>query len=188
MSLFSFTYIHPHSGQRCTVDSGKPTKTEAFMDIVDYMRRTGLRRHAPKSLFQIKDETQRTVESSHGELTVDSGGNVLNRKLDNTDPDGGGHLAAIVLFNLREWQRYWRTSLPTAFDILDLGYWYIDAKTGRTSYVPPVADWRQSIAEILLERKTRKGGTNRRRRRRPRRRGTCAGIKPNSVDRTSVEP
>ena len=157
MTLFSFTYIHPCTGQRCTVDSGKPTQAEAFADITRYMRRIGLRKFAPRSESQIKDETVRTVESSHGTLTIDSRGNVVGRELDNADPDGGGHLAVIIRFDVREWRRYWDTALPGGFDILDLGYWYADPETGKTRYTRAVADWRKSIAEILLERKPAEG-------------------------------
>ena len=157
MPLFSFTYKHPVSGQLCTVDSGKPTQMEAFTDIVRYMRRVGLRKAAPKSTYQIKDETLRTVGSSHGELTIDAAGNVVNRSLDNAGSDGGNHLAAIIRFDLGEWRRHWQKPLPGAFDILDLGYWYADPGTGEAAYEPPDAKWRADIAEILLERRATAG-------------------------------
>lgn len=157
MSLVSFPYRHPHTGQLCTVDSGKPTQMEAFIDIVRYMRRIGLRKAAPNSALQIKDETVRTVASSHGELTIDAAGNVVNRGLDNFDSDGGAHLATIVRFDIGEWQRHWNEPLPATFDILDLGYWYADPATGMTAYEPPDAKWRADIAEILLERRATAG-------------------------------
>lgn len=53
MTLFSFTDMHPHTGQRCTVDSGKPTQRQTFRDIVRYMRRTRLGKLAPTSVPQI---------------------------------------------------------------------------------------------------------------------------------------
>jgi hypothetical protein len=153
MSLFSFTYKHPQTGQNCTVDSGKPTQVEAFIDIVRYLRRIGLRKLAPKSATQVKDESLRIVGSSHGELTIDAAGNVVSRNIDNTEPDGGGHLAAIIRFDIGEWRRHWNEPLPAAFDILDLGYWYGDAETGAAAYAPPDAKWREEIAQILLERR-----------------------------------
>ncbi len=93
----------------------KPTQTLAFIDIVQYMRRIGLRKSAPKSSFQIRDESLRTVRSSHGELTVDARGNVTHRRLDNHEPDGGLHLAAITRFDLGEWLRHWAEPLPASF-------------------------------------------------------------------------
>ncbi len=157
MSLFSFTYKHLDTGQLCTVDSGKPTQMAAFIDIVRYMRRIGFRKAAPSSALQVKDETVRTVGSSHGELTIDAAGNVVNRDLDNSDSDGGGHLATITRFDLGEWRRHWGCPLPESFDILDLGYWYADPATGMTAYEPPDAQWRADIAEILLERRANAG-------------------------------
>jgi hypothetical protein len=157
MSLFSFTFQHPHTGQLCTVDSGKPTQMAAFIDIVRYMRRIGLRNAAPKSAIQIKDESLRIVGSSHGELKIDYAGNVVNRDLDNMDPDGGGHLAAIIRFDIGEWRRQWNEPLPTMFDILDLGYWYVDPETCVTSYEPPDAKWRADIAQLLLQRRASGG-------------------------------
>jgi hypothetical protein len=150
MTLFTFTYKHPVTKQFCTVDSGKLTQMEAFIDIVRYMRRTGLRKLAPKCSLQIKDESLRAVRSSHGELTIDARGNVTFRRLDNPDPDGGGHLARIHRFDLGEWLRYWHRPLPAAFDILDLGYWYSD-DSGRDSYAPPDTDWRTSFISVLEE-------------------------------------
>lgn len=149
MPLFSFTYLHPYTKQHCTVDSGKPTQTLAFIDIVQYMRRIGLRKSAPKSSFQIRDESLRTVRSSHGELIVDARGNVTHRRLDNHEPDGGVHLAAIIRFDLGEWLRYWGEPLPASFDILDLGYWYADPVTGGSAYAPADAHWRAEIAAML---------------------------------------
>lgn len=157
MSLFSFTYKHPNTGQLCTVDSGKPTQMAAFIDIVRYMRRTGLRKAAPKSAIQIKDETLRTIGSSHGQLTMDAAGNVVNRDLDNADSDGGGHLATITRFDLGEWRRHSGSPLPESLDILDLGYWYAHPETGMPAYEPPDAKWRADIAEILLERRVGAG-------------------------------
>jgi hypothetical protein len=157
MSLFSFTYRHPHTGQSCTVDSGKPTQMLAFIDILRYMRRIGLRKEAPKSALHIRDETLRTVRSSHGQLRIDPAGNVIYREIDNPEPDCGGHLAAITRFDVGEWRRYWGGPLPAVFDILDLGYWYTKPETGETDYAAPVADWRKNIAETLLQR-TANGG------------------------------
>lgn len=114
-------------------------------------------REANGTTLQITDETLRTVGSSHGQLTIDAAGNVVNRSLDNTDSDGGTHLAAIIRFDLREWRRHWGSPLPERFDILDLGYWYADPKTGMSAYEPPDAKWRAEIAQILLERRATAG-------------------------------
>jgi hypothetical protein len=101
----------------------------------------------------IADEKQYTVGSSHGELTVDAKGNVTDRRLDNHDPDSGGHLAQIIRFDLVEWQKYWGNPAAHHIDILDLGYWYTDPETKEIAFTPPDANWRSEIAEILLERR-----------------------------------
>jgi hypothetical protein len=145
MSLFSFTYKHPRTKELCTVDSGKPTRMTAFIDILRYMRRIGFRKLAPKSAPQIKDESLRTVHSSHGVLTTDARGIVINRCLDNDDADGGGHLARILRFDIGEWSRHWGRDLPECFDILDLAYWYADVN-GVEVYAPPEETWRSDIA------------------------------------------
>ncbi len=98
-----------------------------------------------------------TVGSSHGELTIDAEGHVIQRRLDNDDADGGGHLKSITRFDLPEWQRHWGRPTPATFDILDLGYWYVDSETHETIFAPPDAKWRSEIAEILLERRTTAG-------------------------------
>lgn len=152
MPLFSFTYRHPHTKQLCTVDSGKPTQTLAFIDIVAYMRRAGLRKLAPGTALQIRDETIRTVRSSHGELSICARGNVTHRRLENHEPDGGLHLASILRFDLGEWVRHWGEPLPASFDILDLGYWYGDPVTAECTYAPPDAHWRAEIASLLRTR------------------------------------
>lgn len=158
MSLFSFRYKNPVTGQYCTVDSGKPTKREAFIDIVTYMRRAGLRKLAPTSVLQIKDECLRTVRSSHGVLTIDTAGHVAARELDNDDPDGGGHLATICRFDLGEWQRHWNAPLPASFDILCLGYWYVHPESRKTEYEPPDPGWRKIVADALRENMSEGGG------------------------------
>lgn len=81
---------------------------------------------------------KRTVTSSHGELTINDAGFVIACRADNT-PDGQ-HLAAIRNFNLLDWLRYYKTALPSRFDILDLGYWYCAAPGIR--YEQPEEDWR----------------------------------------------
>ncbi len=100
-----------------------------------------------------------TVGSSHGELSLDAEGNVLARRLDNDDSDGGGHLARIVRFDIAEWLAYWEKPEASAIDILDLGYWFTDPKTGKSVYEPPSAKWRLEIAEILLDRRRAANGT-----------------------------
>ena len=157
MSLFSFTYKHPRTKQLCTVDSGKATRMTAFIDIVRYMRRIGFRKLAPKSVLQIKDESLRTVHSSHGVLTMDARGRVTYRSLDNDDADGGGHLTRILRFDIGEWIRHWGKDLPECFDILDLAYWYADA-SGVEVYALPDETWRADIAQGLLGRISVHGG------------------------------
>jgi hypothetical protein len=150
--LFTFTYKHPCTNQLCTVDSGRPTLITAFIDIVKYMRRIGLKKLAPKSTVQVKDESLRTVRSSHGVLTIDTQGTVTHRHLDNDDADGGAHLARIARFDIGEWQRHWGKELPESFDILDLGYWYFGADDSET-YAPPDEAWRVDIAETMFHRR-----------------------------------
>jgi hypothetical protein len=106
-----------------------------------------------KSPAAIADDKQYTVASSHGELTVGAEGNVTDRRLDNQDPDGGGHLAQIIRFDLEEWQTHWGNPETGHIDILDLGYWYTDPETKEITFAPPDARWRSEIAEILLERR-----------------------------------
>ena len=91
--------------------------------------------------------------SSHGVLTIDKDGYVIECQADNTKPDGGGHLSLITRFDLVEWQRHWNELKAKHIDILDLGYWYNDPKTNISTYVLPDADWRKEIAETLFERK-----------------------------------
>jgi hypothetical protein len=157
MPLFSFTYRHPHTKQLCTVDSGQATQTLAFIDIVTYMRQLGLRKYAPMTALQLNDETIRTVRSSHGELSISPRGDVTDRRLENHEPDGGGHLAAIVRFDLGEWLRHWGEPLPASFDILDLGYWHADPTEGDCSYAPADMKWRMEIA-LMLQGRSGKGG------------------------------
>jgi hypothetical protein len=154
--LFTFTYKHPHTSQLCTVDSGKPTLIAAFVDIVHYMHRRGLKKLAPKSTLQIKDESLRTVRSNHGILTIDTRGTVTRCHLDNDDADGGAHLAQIARFDIGEWQRRWGKELPESFDILDLGYWYFGADDSER-YAPPDETWRVDIAEAMFDRRPAAG-------------------------------
>jgi len=93
-----------------------------------------------------------TVGSSHGELTIDAEGYVIERRLDNEDADGGGHLKSITRFDLPEWRSHWGQPTPATLDILDLGYWYVDSETNETIFLPPDAKWRAEIAKILMRR------------------------------------
>lgn len=95
-----------------------------------------------------------TVRSSHGELTIDKDGYVLERQIDYTDSDAGTHLVLIARFDLVEWQHHWNNPEGNSIDILDLGYWYNDPKTNTSTYEPPDADWRKEIAEILFQRQS----------------------------------
>jgi hypothetical protein len=94
-----------------------------------------------------------TVGSSHGELTIDAEGYVIQRRLDNEDADGGKHLESIARFDLSEWRSHWGQPMPAAFDIFDLGYWYTDSATDEAAFAPPDAKWRSEIAEILRQRR-----------------------------------
>jgi hypothetical protein len=59
-----------------------------------------------------------TVISSHGSITIDETGKVIDTDLDDTWDN-----PLPVRFNLNEWQRFWKeTELPGGFDILDLEY------------------------------------------------------------------
>jgi hypothetical protein len=98
-------------------------------------------------------EAHYTVGSSHGELTIDTNGKVIRRRLDNEDTDGGGHLARIMRFDLAEWRKHWGNPEASRIDILDLGYWYNGAKTADCTYVPPDSRWRSEIAQILMGRR-----------------------------------
>ena len=91
------------------------------------------------------------VGSSHGELTITTDGIVIDRRLDNDDADGGRHLAGIVRFDLVEWYSHWGKARPSAFDILDLGYWYTN-EDGTETYAPADAKWRLEIAGIMSGR------------------------------------
>ena len=93
-----------------------------------------------------------TIRSSHGELTVDALGYVAECRAENDDTDGGKHLKSITRFDLEEWRERWGSPETGRIDILDLGYWYTDPKTGESGFAPPDAKWRSEIAEILLER------------------------------------
>ena len=89
------------------------------------------------------------VTSSHGELTVNAEGAVTARRLDNDD--GGRHLGRIGRFDLVEWRNHWGEALPSAFGILDLGYWYTD-EDDVEAYAQADAKWRVEIAEALFGR------------------------------------
>jgi hypothetical protein len=91
------------------------------------------------------------ISSSHGELTMDALGYVIERRLDNDNADGGGHLACIARFDLAEWRKHWSNPETNQIDILDLGYWHTDPETGEAAYEPPDARWRTEIAEILRQ-------------------------------------
>jgi hypothetical protein len=96
---------------------------------------------------------QYTVGSSHGELTIDAGGQVIDHHLDNDDADGGGHLARITRFDIAEWRRHWQNPTVSHIDILDLGYWYTDPQVQEIAFAPPDLKSRSEIAENLLERR-----------------------------------
>jgi hypothetical protein len=89
------------------------------------------------------------VTSSHGKLTINADGAVIARRLDNDDD--GRHLGRIVRFDLVEWRSHWDDTLPSAFDILDLGYWYTD-EDDVEAYSQADAKWRAEIAEAMFGR------------------------------------
>jgi hypothetical protein len=98
-------------------------------------------------------ETDRSyiVRSSHGELTINADGAVAACRLDNDDADGGGHLGRIIRFDVVEWRGHWGEALPSAFDILDLGYWY-SGEDDVEAYAPADAKWRLEIAQTMFGR------------------------------------
>lgn len=98
---------------------------------------------------QVRTDEFYVVRSSHGELTINADGAVIARRLDNDDD--GRHLGRIGRFDLVEWRNHWGESLPSAFDILDLGYRYTDEDDGE-AYAPADAKWRAEIAEALFGR------------------------------------
>jgi len=98
-----------------------------------------------------------TIASSHGELTVDAEGFVIERRVDNDEADGGKHLKSITRFDLVEWRKHWGNPETDRIDILDLGYWHTDPKTNTIAFEPPDAKWRSEIAEILRQRRAAAG-------------------------------
>jgi hypothetical protein len=50
-----------------------------------------------------------------------------------------------------EWRGHWGEALPSAFDILDLGYWY-SGEDNVAAYAPADAKWRLEIAQIMFGR------------------------------------
>ena len=99
----------------------------------------------------VRTEGSYIVGSSHGELTITADGSVTARRLDNDDADGGRHLGRIIRFDLVEWRSRWGEAMPSAFDILDLGYWYTD-EDDMEAYAPADGKWRLGIAEALFGR------------------------------------
>jgi hypothetical protein len=97
-----------------------------------------------------EEEEAHTVGSSHGTLSINSGGLVTRQRANNPNDEEGKAFLSIELFDIAEWKAYWRKELPSHFDILDLGYWYVE--DGERRYEPPAADWRKNIAKDLLER------------------------------------
>lgn len=93
------------------------------------------------------------IGSSHGQLTLDAFGYVIERRLDDENAQGSKHLASITRFDLLEWRKHWDNPETSEIDILDLGYWYVDPLTGETAYEPPDVKWRTEIAEILRQRR-----------------------------------
>ena len=96
----------------------------------------------------VQRERSYIVGSSHGELTINADGTVTARHLDNDDADGGRHLSRIVRFDLPEWRNHWGDSMPSAFDILDLGYWYT-GDDDVEAFEQADAKWRVEIAEAI---------------------------------------
>jgi hypothetical protein len=102
---------------------------------------------------------QYTISSTHGKLTVNADGHVIECRAGNEEPDGGGHLKSITRFDLAEWRRHWRKPMPLTLDILDLGYWYTDLDTKHAAFAPPDEKWRSEIAESLLGRRAGAGAS-----------------------------
>jgi len=94
------------------------------------------------------------IQSSHGELIADTDGKVTSCIIDNVDADGGAHLASIIRFDIAEWLRCWNNPETLHIDILDLGYWYVDAATTTKLFASPDKQWRSEIAQELFGRRT----------------------------------
>jgi hypothetical protein len=97
-------------------------------------------------------DKQFIVGSSHGKLTADEDGYVVDRFLDNDEADGGAHLACIVRFDIVEWRRFWNNPDTCVIDILDLGYWHSQPETHEDAYAPPDSEWRAEIAQQMFGR------------------------------------
>jgi hypothetical protein len=97
-------------------------------------------------------DKQYTVSSSHGKLTADADGYVIDRDLENDELDGGARVACIVRFDIVEWRRFWNNPDTCLIDILDLGYWHADPTTYENAYEPPNSEWRAEIAQQMFGR------------------------------------
>lgn len=83
-----------------------------------------------------------TIIGCHGTFTTDENGTVTDRR-----PCAPSHNCDwcadfgkfITRFDLSEWRTYWHcAAADNVIDILDVGYWYGDAR-----YEPPEYDWRE---------------------------------------------
>lgn len=91
------------------------------------------------------------VHSSNGDFIIKSSGHIISftpdQEIDNNTLE---HMQQIKRFNVVEYLQVYGGTLPTDFDILDLGYWY--AKPGEDDnlcqkYEPPAYDWRRDIVQ-----------------------------------------
>lgn len=84
-------------------------------------------------------KTKHTIYSSHGEITTDEFGNVLEIDCCCTSSEECENcIDDIKKVDFDEWKKYHKTDeLPNEFDILDVGLWRIDGE-----YEEPVAEHR----------------------------------------------
>ena len=86
--------------------------------------------------------TMITIESSHGIITTDDKGIVIEKNLHETDC----YLGNAVRFDLEEWDNWYErytekpSPKPSEFDVLELGFWNADG-----TYNPPSTEWRNNI-------------------------------------------
>lgn len=90
------------------------------------------------------------IFSSHGELTCDINGVILDVKIQGEPEDSV--LSNITKIDIQEWMDYHEmVAMPKEYeyniDILDVGYWYFDAESSMSFYEPPVTQHREIVKE-----------------------------------------
>jgi len=105
-----------------------------------------------------KEPKTSTVHSSYGDITIDSiTGDVLKIDcIDSVAPEDKDvkYLSDIKRFDLWEYKKYYKhptiKSLPSSFDILDLGFWSKGNKY-KEVYCNPEEDFRKEIKRSMKE-------------------------------------